>query len=249
MPIPRATSSACCLLEAELSVEGRPTDVATQTLVVQHQFPDLIGKLIALPLALEPTGDAGLTWWSNSAYGLDRIGGRTKIVCGNVGHGAGLSGGIRREPCCSPLVTRRAHGVTAGGAGLHHRDLATNPGADVVDRLPWSRITRMSGLEQLQHMLRAGRRPERQQPVVGVRQGAATTDRDEPGIPHVREDHDNDDASSAARAPMPTSPTAMSNDCNPVPARCSVRAGPHCPDRTPPIRWISCTIPAPGRRW
>ena len=32
-------------------------------------------------------------------------------------------------------------------------------------------------------------------------------------------------------------------------AHCPVRAVPHCPDRTPPIRWISCTIPAPGRRW
>jgi len=171
------------------AVEDRPAEVVPQTLVIQDQFPDSVRKLIALPLALASTSSLGLPRWNRGAYGLDRIGGRTELVSSNMGDCAGLSGGVCGEPGRALLVTRRTHGVTAGGSGLHHRDLAANPGADVFDGLARPRVCWMGGLEQREHMLCAGRRPERQQSVVGVRQGATTTDRDEPGIPHLREDH------------------------------------------------------------
>jgi hypothetical protein len=49
---------------------------------------------------------------------------------------------------------------------------------------------RLRRLEQLQDVLGAGRRPQREQVVVGIGQGPAAADRGEAGITDLRQDHD-----------------------------------------------------------
>jgi hypothetical protein len=45
--------------------------------------------------------------------------------------------------------------MAAGRPGLHHPDLATNPGAGVLDGPTRSRVPGVSGLEQVEDVLSA----------------------------------------------------------------------------------------------
>jgi hypothetical protein len=60
--------------------------------------------------------------------------------------------------------------------------------AGELDRLagPW--VARPDRLEQLEHVLGARRRPQREEVVVAVGEGPAATDRHEPRVPDLRED-------------------------------------------------------------
>ena len=101
----------------------------------------------------------------------------------------GLRGGIGGEPRRSLQVPRGSAGLAAGGARLHHRDLAAHPGARLLDRVPRSAIVKTNRLEEVEHVLGAGRSPERQEAVVGIFQCAATPDRDEARVADLWEDH------------------------------------------------------------
>lgn len=79
--------------------------------------------------------------------------------------------------------------MARGGPGVRHPDLAARPSANLLDRIARPRVVRLNGLEQVQHMLRAHGRPQSQQPVIGVREGAAASDGDEAPVADLGEDH------------------------------------------------------------
>src|SRR5216110_2638944 len=78
-----------CPQRALLAQEHRPADVVPQPLVVEYELPDRLRELVALPPALEPPCALALSFRRGSTCGLDRIGGRTQLVRGDV-----------RDDCC-----------------------------------------------------------------------------------------------------------------------------------------------------
>src|SRR6185437_2410481 len=72
---------------------------------------------------------------------------------------------------------------------LGHRDLATHPGAGMLDRLarPW--VLGPSRLEEIKDMLRARCRPKSEEMVIRISEGPTAADRHEARVPDLREDH------------------------------------------------------------
>src|SRR5439155_24866155 len=110
------------------AIEHEPAFIVAQALVVEDEFPDLTGKLSALPLALAATGGVALAVCRRRARSPDRVRRCTQFVGGHMRHRASLAGGV----CCFPRgaeqVSRRAIGVAGGCAHWLHRDLAPRPG-------------------------------------------------------------------------------------------------------------------------
>jgi hypothetical protein len=79
--------------------------------------------------------------------------------------------------------------MAARRASLHHADLTTPPGADVLDRLTWSWVIRPNRLEQVKDVLRARRRPKSEEMMIRISEGPAATKRDEARVPNLRENH------------------------------------------------------------
>jgi hypothetical protein len=136
------------------AVKHRPADVVPQPLVVKYELANRLWELVALPLAFEsPCGLAlALALRRGSTCGLDRVGGRTELVRGDVWDGPGLASSVRGMSCCPTQVSGRAHCMAARRASLGHLDLATHPGAGMLDRLtrPW--IFRLSRLEEVRYV-------------------------------------------------------------------------------------------------
>src|SRR5947209_7249774 len=123
----------CRRPDALSAVEHRPTDIVPQSLVVEYEFANRPRELVALPSALELPGALALSFRRGSTGGLDRIGGRTQLVRGNVCDGRSLAGSVRSVPCCPAQISGRGHCTPGCRARLGHRDLATHPGADLTD--------------------------------------------------------------------------------------------------------------------
>jgi hypothetical protein len=174
---------------ARSAVEDRPADVVAQPLVVKYEVANRLWELVTLPLALESPGGFALALRRGSTRGLDRIGGRTELVRGDVCDGPGLSSSVRGMACCPSQVSGRAHCMAARGASLGHRDLATHPGAGMLDRLtrPW--ILRLSRLEEVKDVLRARCRPKSEEMVVRISEVPTAADRHEARVSDLREDH------------------------------------------------------------
>jgi hypothetical protein len=79
--------------------------------------------------------------------------------------------------------------MAARRASLHHLDLATHPGAGVLDRFTWSWVLRLNRLEQVKDVLRARRRPKSEEMMIRISEGPTATKRDEARVPNPREDH------------------------------------------------------------
>src|SRR6476620_4320308 len=94
------------------------------------------------------------------------LGGRTELVRGDVSDGPGLASSVRGMPCCPTQVSGRAHCMAGRRASLGHRDLATHPGAGLLDRLARSRVLRLSRLEEVKDVLRAQCRPQGEELVI-----------------------------------------------------------------------------------
>src|ERR1700756_5372052 len=94
---------------ARSAVKHRPADVVPQPLVVKYELANRVRKLVTLPLALESTCRLALALRHSSACGLDRVGGRTELVRGDVCDGPGLASSIRGMPCCPTQISGRAH--------------------------------------------------------------------------------------------------------------------------------------------
>jgi hypothetical protein len=88
-------------------------------------------------------------------HGFDRVRGRAEIVRGDVRDTRGLTSGVRGIPRGTAQVSGCAHGMAAGRAGLHHPDLATHPGAGMLDCFAWSRVLRLRRREEVEDVLRA----------------------------------------------------------------------------------------------
>jgi hypothetical protein len=118
------------------AVKHRPADVVPQPLVVKDELANRLRELVTLPLALDSPCSLALALRRSGTCGLDRIGGRTELVRGDVCDGPGLASRIRGMPCCPTQLSGRAHCMAARRPSLSHCDLATHPGAGLLDRLP-----------------------------------------------------------------------------------------------------------------
>ena len=180
---------SCWRLGALSAVEHRPADVVPQPLVVEYERANRLRELVALPPALESPRALARSFWCGGACGLDRIGGRAKLVRGDVCDDCGLTGSIRGMPRCAAQVSGRAHCMTARRASLGHRDLATRPGAGLLNRPTWSWVVRLSRLEEIKDMLRARRRPQSEELVIRIGEGSTTANRHETRVAVFRQDH------------------------------------------------------------
>ncbi len=79
--------------------------------------------------------------------------------------------------------------MSGGGASLRHRHFATCPGARLFNRPARTVIIGLFLLEEMQHMLRAIRCPQRNQAMVGVLQEAAAPYGNQPGISNLAKNH------------------------------------------------------------
>ncbi len=170
-------------------VEHGPADVVPQRLIVEDELANLGGKLVSLPVALESPDRLAVTTGCSSTRGLDRVCGRTEIVCGDVCDACSLPRGMRRVPGSAAQVSGRAHGMAAGRAGLHHPHLPPHPGAGLLDRFTRSGVLGLCRLEEVEDVLRACCRPQRQEVVITVREGPTAADRHQARIPLLRKDH------------------------------------------------------------
>src|SRR5436305_5188225 len=123
-------------------------------MVVEYELADRLRELVALPLAIESPCALALSFRRGSTCGLDRIGGRTELVRGDVCDGRGLAGSVRGMPCCPMQVSGRGHCMAGRRTSLGHRDRATHPGADLLDRLTRSRVRRLRRLGEVKDVRR-----------------------------------------------------------------------------------------------
>jgi hypothetical protein len=79
------------------------------------------------------------------------------------------------------MATRRAR--------LGHRDLATRPGAGLLNRLTRSRVPRLRRLEEAKDVLRAHCRPQGEEVVIRIGEGSTSADCHETRVAVFREDH------------------------------------------------------------
>src|SRR6266545_1120305 len=81
---------------ARSAIEREPAQLVAQPLVVEHELPDLVGQLVALPLALPATSVVARAFGRRRPDGPDRVGRSTQFVGRHVAHRGGLTGGVRR---------------------------------------------------------------------------------------------------------------------------------------------------------
>ena len=176
-------------LDALSAVEHRPADVVPQPLVLEYELANRLRELVALPPALELPCALALSCRRGSTRGLDRIGGRTELVCSDVSDDRRLAGSVRGMACCPAQVSGRGHCMAARRASLGHRDLATHPCAGLLDRLTRSRIVRPSRLEPDEDALGARCRPQGEALVIRIGEGPTAADRHQTRVAVLREDH------------------------------------------------------------
>jgi hypothetical protein len=171
------------------AVEHRPADIVPQPLVVEYELANRLRELVALPPALESPCALALSLRRGSTCGLDRVGCRTEFVRGDVCDGCGLAGSVRGMPCCPTQVSGCGVGMAGRRASLGHRDLATHPGAGLLDRLTRSRVLRPSRLEEVKDVLSARCRPQGEELVIRIGEGSTAADRYETRVAVFWEDH------------------------------------------------------------
>ena len=112
---------------------------------------------------------------------LDGVGGSTELVRGDMRHHRRLAGGMSGVASGSGQLSCSSHGLATRGTRLRHLDLAACPCPDVLDGLSGSWIRWLHRLKAMQNMLRAHRRPQRQEAMVGISQRSTAADGDEAG--------------------------------------------------------------------
>src|ERR1700712_5318712 len=88
-----------------------------------------------LPTALEQPRARVLMSRHCCTRGLDRVGGSTELVGGDMRNYCSLAGGVGGVPPRSVQVAGRLHGMATRCPGLRHADLAARPCPDLLDRL------------------------------------------------------------------------------------------------------------------
>src|SRR5262249_5117842 len=115
--------------------------------------------LVALPPALASPCALALSFRRGSTYGLDRIGGRTELVRGDMRDRRRLTGSIRGVPCCPTQVSGRGVCMAGRRASLGHRDLAACPCPSLLNCVTRPRVRRLRRLEEVEDVLCARCRP------------------------------------------------------------------------------------------
>jgi hypothetical protein len=179
----------CWRPDARSAVKHRPADLVPQPLVVKYELTDRHRELVTLPPALRSPRGLALAFRRGSPCCLDRVRGSAKLVRGDVRNGPGLARSVGGIPCCSTQVSGRTHRMATRGASLHHLDLATHPGAGMLDRLTRSRVLGLSRLEKVKNVLCARCRPQSEEMVIRVGEGPTAADRHETRVSDLREDH------------------------------------------------------------
>src|SRR5215472_7515568 len=146
------TRDTCWRPGARSAVKHRPADVVPQPLVVKYELANRLRELVTLPPALEPPRALALAFRRGSTCGLDRIGGRTELVRGDVCDGRGLAGSVRGMPCCPIQVSGRGVCMAGRRASLGHGDLAARPGPPEFDRATRAVVAWAGPLEVVQHV-------------------------------------------------------------------------------------------------
>jgi hypothetical protein len=85
-------------LENKSTVEHRPADPISQSLVVENEFTNRLGKLFALPPTLEPPGMLALSFGDRRTHGLDRVGRSTEFMCSDMCHHSRLTSSVGGVP-------------------------------------------------------------------------------------------------------------------------------------------------------
>jgi hypothetical protein len=171
------------------AVEHRPADTVAQPLVVKDEVSNRLWELLALPLALQPTGAFDLAARRGRAHGLDRVGGRTEFMCRDVRDRRCLTrsvGGMASRPAqlsCGGIGGARRF------TGLRHRDLSTRPCASLVNRLTRSLVRRSGRREEVHDMLRARCGPQGEELMIRICKRPAAAAGDETGIAVFGKDH------------------------------------------------------------
>ena len=104
-------------------------------------------------------------------------------------HGRGLTGGVSCFSGCAPQVSRSAHGVSGGGTGLRHRDFPARPGTRLLNRPAGTVVSGLHVLKEMEDVLRAIRRPNGQQAMMGILEGTAAPHGYQPGVSVLAENH------------------------------------------------------------
>src|SRR3954453_8079148 len=171
------------------AVEGEPADRVAKPLIVQDEVPDRLRQLKALPSALAPTGLFGFGPWRSRPGRLDGVCGCPQLMGRDMTHSGRLARRVRR-------VTRSPAQVAGGpvrmaGRGPRHRPrhVAARPRPPQLDRSPRTFVVWTNALEMVEDVLGAVGRPEGKEAVVLVAEETTPTDRDEPGIADLRQDH------------------------------------------------------------
>ncbi len=171
------------------AVEHRPADGVSQPLIIQDQLADRVRELFALPSALEPPGTLTLAFRSGCTRCLDRVGRRSELVRGDMRNHRRLAGSICGVPSGSAQLSCRCHGMATRRAGLGHRDLASRPCPNLLDRQTGPQVRGLHRLEEVQNVLCARGSPQGQESMVGVRERPPAADGDEARVAVFREDH------------------------------------------------------------
>ena len=152
-----------------------------------HQHANVTRKVVPLPGALAVGRHDGIGSVDRSLHGLDRVPGGLRGMVRHVGGSGGMAG----RSCGGGGAT--GHGLPRGGVrrdrrdpGLADRDLSASPSARRLDGAPGPFITGKLMVEQGHDVLRAIRRPDREQAMSRQVKRAPAVDRLESFVPHIR---------------------------------------------------------------
>jgi hypothetical protein len=99
-----------------------------------------------------------------------------------MSHRHGVTGGASRFLRGAERLSGRSVCGKGGRAGLSHCNLTPCPSARLFDRSAWTVVTGLRLFEEVQHVLRAIGRPHCKKAMVGILEGAAAMQSDEPGV-------------------------------------------------------------------
>jgi hypothetical protein len=149
-------------------VNEGPAGLIPQSLVVEDEILDLIGKLCTLPLALPATSLLALTFGSSSGNGPDRVSRCTEFVSRDMSHRHGRTGGVSRFPRGAHYLSGRDVCGKGSGARRSHSDLTPRPGVRLFDLLARTAVRGLRLLEEVEYVLRAISCPRPKTPMVGI---------------------------------------------------------------------------------
>lgn len=134
-------------------------------------------------MALRTAGFVTLGWIGGGAHGSNGISRRAEFMVGHMSYRHRMASGARGFLGGTGRLAGGIVRCKGGSPGLSHGDLPPRPSTGLFDRLARAVVMRAHALEQMQDVLGAIGRPGGQQVMIGVLQGAAAAQGDEPGIP------------------------------------------------------------------